>query len=97
MENKSSRSATLKGFGRRQAYESLRRPNPRAASGRLWVFRYSADPGADGTCEWQRQVRCRLPVSRGIQAIYALSRAVHQNLFGRDERSQDAGDHCPGR
>ena len=34
----------VKSFGRRQAYESLRGTNPRAADDGLWVFRFSAEP-----------------------------------------------------
>lgn len=48
----SGRAAFLKGFGRRQAYESLGSPNPRAASGALWGFRFPACWGAQqhGIC-----------------------------------------------
>ena len=35
-------SAIVKGFGRRQAYESLRGPNPRAPDGGLWRFELGA-------------------------------------------------------
>lgn len=45
-------SAHLKGFGRRQAYESLGSPNPRAAGGALWGFRFPAcwDAQQHGIC-----------------------------------------------
>lgn len=42
---KSRQAANVKGFGRRQAYESLRSTNPRAARGVLWAFRISVDRG----------------------------------------------------
>jgi hypothetical protein len=33
----------VKSFGRREAYESLRGTNPRAATDGLWVFLFSAE------------------------------------------------------
>jgi len=41
----SCRTATVKSFGRREAYESLRGTNPRAADNGLWVFLFSAERG----------------------------------------------------
>jgi hypothetical protein len=35
----------VKSFGRREAYESLRGTNPRAADNGLWVFLFSAERG----------------------------------------------------
>ena len=45
---RSSQSASVKSFGRREAYESLRGTNPRAADDGLWVFLFSAKRG-EGT------------------------------------------------
>jgi len=42
---RSRRSASVKSFGRREAYESLRGTNPRAADNGLWVFLFSAERG----------------------------------------------------
>jgi len=39
----------VKSFGRRQAYESPRGTNPRAAGGALWDFRRLRDPGRGRT------------------------------------------------
>ncbi len=44
----SGRAALLKSFGRRQAYESPGRPNPRVTSGGLWGFRVWTGRDADG-------------------------------------------------
>jgi hypothetical protein len=38
-------AAFVKSFGRREAYESLRGTNPRAADEGLWVFLFSAERG----------------------------------------------------
>jgi hypothetical protein len=38
-------TASVKSFGRREAYESLRGTNPRAADNGLWVFLFSAERG----------------------------------------------------
>ena len=38
-------SPVVKSFGRREAYESLRGTNPRAADNGLWVFLFSAERG----------------------------------------------------
>jgi hypothetical protein len=39
------RATIVKSFGRREAYESLRGTNPRAADNGLWVFLFSAERG----------------------------------------------------
>jgi len=41
----SGQAAFVKSFGRREAYESLRGTNPRAADNGLWVFLFSAERG----------------------------------------------------
>ena len=41
----SGQAAIVKSFGRREAYESLRGTNPRAADNGLWVFLFSAERG----------------------------------------------------
>ena len=41
----SGRASFVKGFGHRQAYESPRRANPRAADAGLWGFRILAADG----------------------------------------------------
>jgi hypothetical protein len=41
----SGQTAFVKSFGRREAYESLRGTNPRAADNGLWVFLFSAERG----------------------------------------------------
>lgn len=48
----SGQAVILKSFGCRQAYESLGSPNPRAAGGALWGFRFPACWGAQqhGIC-----------------------------------------------
>ena len=45
----SGHSAFVKSFGRREAYESLRGTNPRAADDGLWVFLFSAERGEVAT------------------------------------------------
>ena len=47
-----------KGFGRGQAYESLRWRNPRAAGGELWGFRFLADFGGCAAAAEERLMRC---------------------------------------
>jgi hypothetical protein len=44
-EPQSGEAAFVKSFGRREAYESLRGTNPRAADNGLWVFLFSAERG----------------------------------------------------
>ncbi len=75
---KSRQTGYVKGFGRRQAYESLRGPNPRAARASLWVFRLSAGP-------WMTRTAAKVAaeaVDRGyLQAFPA--QVVGQIMAGR--------------
>lgn len=45
-------SPYVESFGRRQASESLRCPNPRAAGDGLWGFRFRAMQGGGGRCRY---------------------------------------------
>lgn len=67
LPSESGPSNSVKGFGRRQAYESLRRPNPRATSDMLWGFQYTAGLGAGAIFEGRRRVCWNWVASCSIQ------------------------------
>jgi hypothetical protein len=70
-------SPNVKSFGRRQAYESLRGPNPRAANGELWGFRLQPHSG--------------LKARPAGSAPMAVSMAMGSNLWGRGRRRSRGG------
>ncbi len=70
-------SFIVKGFGRRQAYESRRGTNPRGRGKGLWGFRFSAGRGVGATSagirrrRWRRAGFCRYPAALSMWSAVA--------------------------